>query len=366
MDNKQQFRVQVVDLQKSYTNKKKQSVVPLYKCNLGVYPEEIFVILGESGSGKSSLLKVIAGSEPYDFGDVYIDGMDASTISQADKNMSYVSQNIVLFPHKTIYQNLMVPLEIMKYSKEEMIMAINYLSDLFSIKNLLTRKPSELSGGQQQRVAIARSMAKKPSICLFDEPLASLDPRFHDEILMTLKSVQKKTLSTFIYATHDQKEAFAIGDRIGVLNNRKFEQIGTFEDFEKHPNTLFVAEFLNYIYLLTLECMFRNNELVNEKIGFHMSLSEQHKSALRKYKDKKLKVALRRKNIEIFEKGDEFPILTNLESSIITNIDGKEITLDVDNPLSEKAKTINLKFNDVDLAVFFEENNVLWIRSILI
>lgn len=240
-------KIEIVKLQKSYTDRKKNTTVALYDCSLTVNDGEFLVLLGQSGCGKTSLLRVIAGVESYDFGEVLFDGVDGAELDQRDKDISYVSQNYALFPHKTVYENIAMPLVTNKYPRDEIRKRVNELAEQFDLQMLLTRLPADLSGGQQQRVAIARALAKHPSICLFDEPLSALDTIYHEGILSLLQQLHTQTNVTFVYATHNLREAVRIADRIAVMHDRKVEQIGTPHELLSNPQTEFVRDFMSQI-----------------------------------------------------------------------------------------------------------------------
>lgn len=238
-------KIEIVKLQKSYTDRKKNTTVALYDCSLTVNDGEFLVLLGESGCGKTSLLRVIAGVESYDFGSILFDGVGGSELDQ--KDISYVSQNYALFPHKTVYENIAMPLFTNKYPRNEIRKRVSELAEQFGLQMLLTRLPADLSGGQQQRVAIARALAKHPSICLFDEPLSALDSIYHDDILSLLQRLHAQTNVTFVYATHNLREAVRIADRIAVMHDRRVEQIGTPHELLLNPQTEFVRDFMSQI-----------------------------------------------------------------------------------------------------------------------
>lgn len=348
-------KIKVTGLQKSYTDRKKRSVVALYQCNLDVNPGEFVVLLGESGCGKTSLLKVIAGIEEYDFGDVFIDGIDASTLTQKEKNMSYVSQNIILFPHKTVYENIMEPLSIYRVPKNDKIARVKELGELLDIDILLTRKPRELSGGQRQRVAIARALAKEPSICLFDEPLSALDPVFHDEIIELLKDIHKKTSATYLYTTHNQLEAFRLADRIAIMNNRKIEQIGTVDEISSKPKTSFVTKFLSSLFLLNIDVKYIDGYFVNEQLGFKAK-RELNEKQLNKIKVGSISIALKQGNIKA---GGETKLrITSFNGNILTLRYGdKEFHYAVDNAFGY-VNTINVSFDISDCPIFVNGVNI--------
>ncbi len=252
----------VKGLQKSFYNKKEKKYnVVLADLSFSVHPGEFFVLMGGSGAGKTTLLRTIAGLEDFDFGDIYLDGRDALRSSFKEKDMSFVTQKYALFPHKTVYENIAMPLLINGYPEEEIISSIQDIAKLVHIEPLLTRKPRELSGGQMQRVAIARSLVRKPSLILMDEPFSALDPVFHNELMELLLEIHRKSKSTFLYSTHNQSEAFYLADRVALLHNRKMEMIGAKEDFLNHPRTRFVADFLS--------CFSCFEKVLIEKDGLH-------------------------------------------------------------------------------------------------
>lgn len=350
-------KIKIVGLQKSYTNRKKESTVALYKCDLLVYPGEFLVLLGESGCGKTSLLKVIAGIESYDFGDIYFDGIKAEELTQLEKNMSYVSQNIVLFPHKTVFENIMQPLNILKVPKKDKLERIKELGEKLGISILLTRRPRELSGGQQQRVAIARAIAKEPAICLFDEPLSALDPVYHDEIIEFLLYTHKLTQATYIYSTHNQKEAFRLADRVAIMHNRKIEQIDRPSEVIKHPKTLFVSKFLKDIFVLHIPCIYQNGRIINEELGIN-AIGNIDKKYVKKIEGKNIVVALKTNNIILSENGEyTLDLISSSSSSLEVRFNEQNFILP--NPeLKEFNDYVKVNFNFNDVTIFLEGKNI--------
>ena len=350
-------KIKIIGLQKSYTNRKKESVVVLYKCDLLVYPGEFLVLLGESGCGKTTLLKVIAGIESYDFGDIYFDGIPAEELNQIDKNMSYVPQNIVLFPHKTVFENIIEPLEIIKIPRKDQIKRVKELGEQLGISILLTRRPRELSGGQKQKVAIARALAKEPSICLFDEPLSALDPIFHDEIIEFLLATHKLTKATYLYSTHNQKEAFRIADRIAIMNNRKIEQIGKPQDIIKHPDTIFVARYFKDIYLLHLSGIYKNGRFINDELKINHPI-KINKKYINNIEGKEIDVFLKASNIVISENG-EFEVEVISSSANILTVKFLDQEFSLSNPdMLDFNGYVKIKFNFNDVPIFLDGKNI--------
>lgn len=345
-------KIKIIGLQKSYTNRKKESVVALYKCDLVVKPHEFLVLLGESGCGKTSLLKVIAGIEPYDFGDIYFDGIPAEELNQIDKNMSYVPQNLVLFPNKTVFENIMEPLEILRVPKKDRIARVKELGEQLGLSILLTRRPRELSGGQQQRVAIARALAKEPSICLFDEPLSALDMMYHEEIIEFLLATHKLTQATYIYSTHNQKEAFRLADRIAIMNNRKIEQIDTPQNIIKKPKTLFVAKFLKDIFVLQIPCSYHSGFILNEELGIN------YKKTIRQASDgDQITLVFKTQDIVIDKNGKfELDVISNTEQNIVCHFLEQEFILPNPDLIDVKDK-VRVDFRFENATIFVGDKN---------
>lgn len=347
-----QPKIEIKALQKSYTDRKKRSVVVLYHLDLSVRPGEFLVILGESGCGKSSLLKVIAGIEEYDFGDIYFDGVDALKIDQKDKNMSLVSQNYVLFPNKTVYENIDVPLANLRWSKKARVERILELSKLLGLDLILSRRPKELSGGQAQRVAIARSIAKNPDICLFDEPLSALDPVCHGEIIDLLQSLHKKTFATYLYSTHNQKEAFALGDRIAIMHNMKIEQIGTKEEILNHPISPYICSFLKDVFVASTKGYVEEDGRFYSLDGdFSLDVSSFRK-CFRGKEGKEITLFVRKDAISIdMGNGVSYPIKKRNAQNVEIEMAGQSIEIDVDEDFDGEAIKLAI---DPDRCAFFE------------
>ena len=184
------------------------------------------VILGYSGCGKTTLLKSIAGLLNYN-GSITLDGVENEDLLIEDKNIAYVSQNYVLYPNMTIFDNIAFPLKNMGASREEIIERVNEMAELLELTHCLTRKPKHLSGGQQQRVALARALVKRPDICLFDEPLSNVDEQFRREARQLIKQILTKMSCTAIYVTHSVPEAMSLADELFVMHEGKFQISGS-------------------------------------------------------------------------------------------------------------------------------------------
>ncbi|BDC17232.1 ABC transporter ATP-binding protein [Acidianus sp. HS-5] len=205
---------------------------------------EFFVILGPSGAGKSTLLKVIAGIEKPDKGKIIVDGKDVTNLPPEKRNVAMVFQNYALYPNMTVYDNIAFPLKMKGLKKDDIEKRVERVAKLLGISDILKMNVTKISGGQQQRVAVARAIVREPSFYLLDEPLSNLDARVRFVARGELKRIQKELNGTFIYVTHDQKEAMSLADRVAVLHNGKFEQVGEPMELYEYPRTKWVGEFI--------------------------------------------------------------------------------------------------------------------------
>uniref|UniRef100_A0A2U9IPN3 Sugar ABC transporter ATP-binding protein n=1 Tax=Acidianus sulfidivorans JP7 TaxID=619593 RepID=A0A2U9IPN3_9CREN len=209
--------------------------------NLKIEKGEFFVLLGPSGSGKTTVLRCVAGLEKINNGQILIDGKDVTNLPPGNRNVAMVFQNFALYPNKTVYENLSMPIEYMR--KEDREKLIEDVSKRLGINELLNRFPSELSGGQQQRVALARALVKNSKVFLMDEPLSNLDAPQRISARKLIREIQLENSITTLYVTHDQTEAMAIADKIGIISNGKIVQVGTPEEIYENPVNSFVASF---------------------------------------------------------------------------------------------------------------------------
>ncbi len=205
---------------------------------------EFFVLLGPSGSGKSTLLRAIAGLTGVDHGRISLHGRDVTHISARDRGVGLVFQNYALFRHMTVADNIEFALRVRRMRAAQRRDRRRELLRLVALEGMDDRLPSQLSGGQQQRVAVARALAHKPEVLLLDEPFGALDAKIREELRRTIREVQRELGITTILVTHDQEEAFALADRIGIMNLGRLLELGRPEDLYARPATRFVATFL--------------------------------------------------------------------------------------------------------------------------
>lgn len=212
--------------------------------SLNVEEGEFITLLGSSGCGKTTTLRIIAGLEQADKGKVWLNGEDITELAPNKRNVNTVFQNYALFPHMTVAENVGYGLRIRKVPKEEVAEKVEKMLRLVQLEGFGERMPEQLSGGQRQRVAIARAVVNEPGVLLLDEPLGALDLKLRRQMQQELKRIQKQLGITFIYITHDQEEAINMSDRIAVMREGRFEQIGTPNEIYYHPQTSYVASFV--------------------------------------------------------------------------------------------------------------------------
>jgi spermidine/putrescine transport system ATP-binding protein len=210
-----------------------------------------FALLGPSGCGKTTLLRLICGLETVDSGKIFLGNKEITNTPIHKRPINMVFQNYALFPHLTVFDNIAYSLSIKKVSKEIIQEKVLKLANAFHLEQQLHRKPSMLSGGQQQRVSIARAIIEGPEVLLLDEPLAALDFKLREKLLIELIDLQDQLEMTFIYVTHDQEEALTVADKMAILNPEgKLEQMGTPKEIYEFPDSRFVAEFVGSTNIL--------------------------------------------------------------------------------------------------------------------
>ena len=235
--------------------------------NLKIEQGEFVTLLGSSGCGKTTTLRIIAGLEQPDSGSVWLEGKDVTNLEPNERDVNTVFQNYALFPHMNVEDNIGYGLKIRKVPKAEIKKKVKEMLELVQLEGYEKRKPAELSGGQKQRVAIARALANNPRVLLLDEPLGALDLQLRRAMQLELKRLQKKLGITFIYITHDQDAAINMSDRIVVMNQGRFEQTGTPDEIYNHPKTSYVATFVGNANILKGKAAGINGPFVQVKIG---------------------------------------------------------------------------------------------------
>ena len=227
--------------------KKFGDFVAVNNVSLKIYKRELFCLLGGSGCGKTTLLRMLAGFEEPSSGKIFIDGVDMTNIPPYERPVNMMFQSYALFPHMTVEQNVAFGLKQDGVAKDEIRTRVEDMLKLVRLSQFAQRKPHQLSGGQRQRVALARSLVKRPKLLLLDEPLGALDKKLREHTQFELVNLQEQLGVTFVVVTHDQEEAMTLSTRIGVMNAGEIIQVGTPKDIYEYPNSKFVAGFIGNV-----------------------------------------------------------------------------------------------------------------------
>jgi len=241
--------------------------------SLDIKDKEFFILVGPSGGGKSTILNVMAGLEPATSGHVYFDGTCVDDVPPEKRDVAMVFQSYALYPYMNVYDNISFGLKMHKVPKTDIDKRVKEAADMLKIGDYLKRKPYELSGGERQRVALARAIVRHPKAFLMDEPMSNLDAKLRVGMRAELIRLQKQLEITTVYVTHDQVEAMTMADRIGVLHKGRLKQCGSPMEIYKHPDNLFVAEFIGSPPMNLFDCS-RTEQIGGclETSGFRLKL----------------------------------------------------------------------------------------------
>jgi spermidine/putrescine transport system ATP-binding protein len=239
-----EFAVEMRDVVKKFITPEGNEMAAVDHVSMQIKNGEFFSMLGSSGCGKTTSLRMVAGFEWPTEGEVYIEGKAMGHTPPFQRRVNTVFQNYALFQHLTVYQNLAFGLEMEGAKEDEIKKRVGRALEMVQLTGMDRRKPKQLSGGQQQRVALARALVKTPDVLLLDEPLGALDLKLRKEMQLELKALQQQLGITFIYVTHDQEEALTMSDRIAVMSKGKIQQLGTPVEIYERPTNKFVADFI--------------------------------------------------------------------------------------------------------------------------
>ena len=231
-------------IQANHVSKRFGDFVALDDVSVNVRSGELTALLGPSGGGKSTLLRIIAGLEQADSGTVTIDGVEATDLSPQRRDVGFVFQHYAAFKHLSVFRNVAFGLEVRKRPKDEIRRRVHELLELVHLDQFADRLPAQLSGGQRQRMALARALAAEPKVLLLDEPFGALDAKVRKELRQWLRRLHDEVHVTTIFVTHDQEEALEVADELVVINHGRVEQVGSPTELYDHPANEFVMEFL--------------------------------------------------------------------------------------------------------------------------
>lgn len=268
------------------------SLVAVNNVNLDIEPGEFLCFLGPSGCGKTTILRMITGFEQVTSGNIIYDGKVINDVIPQKREFGIVFQSYALFPNMTVNQNIAFGLKMRKMPQKLINERVNEMLELLGLAGWEKHYPSQLSGGQQQRVALGRALAIKPSVLLLDEPLSALDAKIRVRLRTVIKRLQEELGITMIYVTHDQEEALALADRVVIMRDGEFRQIGSPFDIYKEPRTSFIAEFVGTSNFLT--CTKKNGKIQFGKLAFMVANSSE-------VEEETIYLAIRPENIEIVD-----------------------------------------------------------------
>lgn len=347
----------------SRDKKKHEEVIAVDHFSFTIPDGQLIGLLGPSGCGKSTTLNLISGLLEPTSGKIYFGQEDVTDLPPEKRGIGLVFQNYALYPHMTVKQNILFPLQNLKgkdkLSKQEMLDKTLEAARLVQIDELLDRKPSELSGGQQQRVAIARALVKRPRVLLLDEPLSNLDARLRLKTREEIRRIQKETGITTIFVTHDQEEAMSISDMIVVMKDGVVQQIGKPQDVYDHPANLFVAKFLGNPPINVFHGEVRSGQLY---------LGQDAVLTLTGVADQQVMVGIRPEGFELDPEGPLHCALSRLEvmgrdCSVICHHEGLETEtmraiIGSDTGVDHHASAIRFKLKPHKVFLFAKENEV--------
>jgi multiple sugar transport system ATP-binding protein len=297
--------VKLTDIVKRYG-----AVEIIKSLSLHIQDGEFLVLVGGSGCGKSTTLRLIAGLETANEGTITINNRDVTNVPPKDRDIAMVFQNYALYPHMTVYDNIAFGLKLRKYSKQDIEKKVQEAADMLDIKPYLQRKPKELSGGQRQRVALGRALVRDSQVFLMDEPLSNLDAKLRMQTRTEIKRLQKKLGITTVYVTHDQIEAMTMGDRIAVMKGGIIQQLATPAIAYEFPTNLFVAGFIGSPSMNFLQVRITDldsNSVHVEAPGLSLNLKRvESDSEIETFKGKEVIMGIR----------PEFLALTDVDTSI--------------------------------------------------
>jgi len=305
--------------------------------DLDIADQEFVVLVGPSGGGKSTTLRMIAGLEETTAGEIMIGGQVVNDLPPKDRDIAMVFQNYALYPHMTVFENMSFGLRLKKFPKAEIRQRVERAARILDITELLDRRPRQLSGGQRQRVAMGRAIVRNPKVFLFDEPLSNLDAKLRVQMRTEIKKVHQQVRTTTVYVTHDQVEAMTLADRVVVMNSGRIEQIGTPHELYHAPKTRFVAGFIGSPAMNFIACTLAEATgalVVRLADGLSLPVPAERSAAYRAYVGRELILGLRPEHVteaRSYASGAEFTLPVDvvepmgMETMVYVIIGGVEV-----------------------------------------
>lgn len=321
--------------------------------SLEVKDKEFLVLVGSSGCGKSTILRMIAGLEDITSGEIYIDDKCVNNVHPKDRDIAFVFQSYALYPHMSVYENIAFPLKMRNFKKDEIDKKVKEAAEILNLSEYLDRKPKQLSGGQRQRVALGRAIVRNPKVFLMDEPLSNLDAKLRVQMRSEIKKLHEKLQTTFIYVTHDQTEALTMGDRIVVLDKGVIQQADKPEEIYYNPSNTFVGGFLGSPSMNFINVKI-NDGLINFN-DYSIALTETQKQII---KDRQqVVVGIRPEKMDVSNPNYAFNAQVDIsemlgsEKIVYFNINDSKCSAKID-AQKQFGKEIELNFNTNDFLFF--------------
>jgi len=331
--------------------------------SLDVYEGEFLTLLGSSGCGKTTILRMISGLDSVTSGKVYIDNKDVTDIDPTKREVNTIFQNFALFPKMTVSENISFGLRMKKIEKAEIDSRVSKAIKLVRLDGFENRYPNELSGGQQQRVALARGIVMNPKVLLLDESLCSLDLKLKKSMQIELKKLQKKLGITFIYVTHAQDEALSMSDRIAVINKGQIEQLDTPENIYMHPKTVFVADFIGEANIVDATVIESDNNKIKvsllENVILEINTDEKFE------KNERIKLVIRPEDVNVYKKSSSDKLIKGKIIDITYSGDNTRLLIDIPGDINIKSSITNgdvFKEED-EVFIKFDTNYIVAIRK---
>lgn len=324
--------------------------------SLEIKDKEFLVLVGSSGCGKSTILRMIAGLEDITSGEIFIGDKCVNNVHPKDRDIAFVFQSYALYPHMSVYENIAFPLKMRGMKKEEIDKKVKEAADILDLTEFLERKPKQLSGGQRQRVALGRAIVRSPKVFLMDEPLSNLDAKLRVQMRSEIKKLHEKLQTTFIYVTHDQTEALTMGDRIVVLDKGIIQQADAPETIYYSPSNTFVGGFLgspsmNFIESMIQDGTVKFNDTVIPLTDSQKALLNTREEVIVGIRPEKMDVSC--PNLE-FETSVDISEMLGSEKIVYFTINGAKCSAKVD-AQKHFDKEISLKINTDDFLFFDKE-----------
>src|SRR5579862_2466670 len=311
-------------------NKKYDEVHAVIDVNLEIRDQEFVVLVGPSGCGKKTTLRMVAGLESITGGQISIDEKVVNELPPMDRDIAMVFQNYALYPHMSVYDNMAFGLKMRKFERPEIQKRVQEAAEILGIEDYLKRKPRQLSGGQRQRVALGRAIVRHPRVFLFDEPLSNLDAKLRVQMRVELKKLHERLGTTAIYVTHDQVEAMTLGDRVVVMCDGRVQQVGDPMELYNQPANRFVAGFIGSpaMNFIGIRLTGENGGLWAESDGMRIKVPAPLVPRLGPYAGKDFTLGVRPEDLSIAGDGDDPDLTIPVTVEVVERL-GSEILLDV-------------------------------------